>query len=421
MTEPARLVWKIDESVAVTIIEADARSSSRMPGTGVAGSFLTDSGTGCQAVRLGGASHREGSAQAAENPGKLGRRRESVDLTRNGVRMIEVRHLTKRFGRAVAVEDLTFRIEAHDIVGFLGPNGAGKTTTLRLLTGLLWPTGGELRVAGYDVMRHPVEVKRRVGYLPEHDALYREMRVHEYLTYRARLKGVPSREVRRRVQEVLTLCEIAEVRRAPMGTLSKGYCRRVGLADCLLHAPEVLLLDEPTLGLDPGQVCRFRSLMHDLAERHTVLLSTHLLPEVEQICRHVLILNRGRLVAAGETRRVLASAGRRTVVAEIRGDPAGVADGLRTLPHIEEVEMRSAGDGWVRSVCLCAAGSDPREAIAALAATRGWALRELTAEHHSLEDVFLALTRPREQTRGLQASSSGATPCVPSSSSGAEK
>ncbi|HOW98922.1 MAG TPA: ATP-binding cassette domain-containing protein, partial [Kiritimatiellia bacterium] len=240
--------------------------------------------------------------------------------------MIRVTHLTKRFAGCVAVDDVSFRIEPGEVVGFLGVNGAGKTTTLRILSCYLPATSGTAEVAGFDVFRDSLEVRRRIGYLPENAPLYPEMRVDEYLRFRARLKGVSPAACRRRVQEVKDRCGLKDAGRRIIGQLSRGYRQRVGLADCLVHDPELLILDEPTLGLDPAQVIQVRELIRALARRHTILLSTHILPEVEAVCRRVLIINRGRIVASdspGQLRENLQSGAR--AVTEI----AGPADEVR--------------------------------------------------------------------------------------------
>ena len=213
--------------------------------------------------------------------------------------MIDVRHLTKRYGERTAVNDLSFSVERGEVVGFLGPNGAGKSTTLRMLTGFLEPSAGEVRIAGFDAKKQPLEVKRSVGYMPEAVPLYLEMRVVEYLRYRAELKGVPRRDRKQNVDKALELANVADVRGRIIGQLSKGYRQRVGLADALVADPPLLILDEPTAGLDPNQIRQVRDLVRSLGREKTVLLSTHILPEVEAICGRVIILDRGRLVSSG--------------------------------------------------------------------------------------------------------------------------
>ena len=313
--------------------------------------------------------------------------------------MIHARNLTKRFHRRVAVDGLTFKIDRGEIAGFLGPNGAGKTTTMRMLTGFLPPTEGEVTVAGYSVEAQTLEARRRIGYLPEHCPLYPEMRVEEFLRHRAGIKGIPVRQIRARVSAVSEQCGLGDVRRQLIGQLSKGYRQRVGLADALVHEPELLILDEPTIGLDPNQIRQVRELIKSLAGHHTVLISTHILPEAEQLCRRVLIINKGKLVASDSTdnlRRRMASQGR--IRAEIRAP----AEDLR-----RELESLGAGgwsceaqeDGWME------VGFDEnpdipgaREETARRAVTHGWPLRALDHEDSSLEDIFVALTAEPQET-----------------------
>jgi ABC-2 type transport system ATP-binding protein len=306
--------------------------------------------------------------------------------------MVQVSHLTRRFGRTVAVRDVSFDISRGDVVGVLGPNGAGKTTTLRILTGFLPPSGGSVRVGGRDVERDPIGVRRRVGYLPEQCPLYPDMRVDEYLRYRAALKGVPARLVRRRVAEVKETCGLADTGRRVIGHLSKGYRQRVGMADALVHDPELLVLDEPTLGLDPSQIRQARDLIRELSARHTILLSSHILPEIEMTCRRVLILHRGRLLASDSTARLRGLlAGQVRVVAEVRAPEAEVRRALRELPGARLASV-TAADAWCRVVLDAEGPGDLRPRIFETAAREGWSLRELRREQRSLEDVFLALT-----------------------------
>src|SRR6202795_5241205 len=214
--------------------------------------------------------------------------------------MIKVEGLTKRYARTIAFDNISFEVEKGGIVGFLGPNGAGKTTTMRVLTCFLPPTSGSASVAGFDVLEHPLEVKKRIGYLPETPPLYPEMEVHEYLTFVGRLKGISSADVGRRVSEVSERCAVGDVRTKLIGKLSKGYRQRVGLAQAIIHNPEVLVLDEPTSGLDPKQIIETRELIRGLGGQHTVVLSTHILPEVSKTCQRVVVINQGKVVAAGE-------------------------------------------------------------------------------------------------------------------------
>lgn len=308
--------------------------------------------------------------------------------------MIEVKHLVKRFGRTLAVNDISFDVARGEIVGFLGPNGAGKTTTMRVLSSFFPATSGTVRVAGYDVATHSVEVRQRIGYLPENFPVYPEMRVEEYLNYRGQLKGLFGRRLRMRLEDVLEQCALGEARRTVLGVLSRGYRQRVGLADSLLSEPELLILDEPTLGLDPRQIRQMRDLIRGLSDRHTVLLSSHILPEVEAVCRRVLIMNRGRIVAS-DTPAALAArmASGQKVVAEIAGPCAAVAKALETVTGITRVtwDEQSAGE-WGRFQCDCMPGTDIRSALFDLVTRHAWTLRELSVERKNLEDVFVAIT-----------------------------
>ena len=310
--------------------------------------------------------------------------------------MIEVAHLTKHYPGRVAVDDVSFAVSPGEIVGFLGPNGAGKSTTMRILAGYLPATGGTVRVAGFDVATEPMEVRRRIGYLPESCPLHGEMRVDEYLRFRARLKGVPRGALRKRLAEVKEQCGIGDVGSRIIGQLSKGYRQRVGLAESLVHEPELLILDEPTIGLDPHQIRLVRGLIRSLAERHTILLSTHILSEVEMTCRRVLIINKGRIAASDTPDRLRRRMeGEAAVTAELRGPKAEIETALRALPGVSDVSA-DGGDPWTRCVVRAARDPDPRPAIAALAAQRGWPLRELHQEAATLEDIFVNLTKGDE-------------------------
>jgi ABC-2 type transport system ATP-binding protein len=313
--------------------------------------------------------------------------------------MIEVQSLTKRYATQAAVSDVTFSVARGEIVGFLGPNGAGKTTTMRVLTGFLSPSEGTARIAGYDIVRQSRQARASLGYLPESAALYPEMRVREYLTYRARLEGLTGADVRSRVDEAVGRCLLDEVADRKVENLSRGYRQRTALAGALVHEPPVLILDEPTVGLDPAQIIKIREMIRSLGRERAVLLSTHILPEVDAVCDRVLIIDRGRIVAEGtpqELRR--RQAGSPVVHAAFRG---GVAAGeaVRTLPGVVAVE-ETAGDGETRLRVECAEGTDLVEEIFHVAVARGWVLRELTREALSLEDVFVRLTRHDELETG---------------------
>ena len=309
--------------------------------------------------------------------------------------MIEVQNLSKRYPTRLAVDDVTFSVREGEIVGFLGPNGAGKTTTMRMVTGFLPPTSGTARVAGHDVVTQSNAARASLGYLPESAATYPEMRVSEYLSFRARLEGVPGPMVRQRVAEAVDRCLLAEVARRKIENLSKGFRQRVALAGALVHQPRVLILDEPTIGLDPVQIIKIRETIRELGRDRAVLLSTHILPEVEAVCDRVLIIDRGRIVAEGTPADLRAKlAGTPIVRAAFRGS-IPVEEGLAALPGVASVAIESAAEE-TRARIACLKGADPREEVFRLAVERGWVLRELTREAMSLEDVFVGLTRHEE-------------------------
>lgn len=305
--------------------------------------------------------------------------------------MIEVENLTKRFPTQVAVSDVSFSVQRGEIVGFLGPNGAGKTTAMRVLTGFLPPTAGTARVAGYDVVTRSLEARASLGYLPESAALYPEMRVHEYLAYRARLEGVSGSEVKRRVGEAIENCLLQEVAKRKVENLSKGFRQRTALAGALVHQPPVLILDEPTVGLDPMQIIKIRETIRSLGRERAVLLSTHILPEVDAVCDRVLIIDRGRIVAQGTASELRSRLAGSPIV---RASFAGRVDAgeLAGLPGVISVSQES-DDDETRVRLECATDADPREEIFRTAVARGWTLRELARERLSLEDVFVRLTR----------------------------
>jgi ABC-2 type transport system ATP-binding protein len=304
--------------------------------------------------------------------------------------MIEVVDLTRRYGRTTAVEGVSFEVERGRIVGFLGPNGAGKSTTMRILAGYMPATSGTASVAGHEVHRESLEARRNLGYLPEGVPLYPEMRVEEYLAYRARIKGVPRRERRGRIQEVMERCAVTDARRRLIGALSKGYRQRVGLAEALLHDPPVLILDEPTIGLDPNQIRQVRELIRGLGADHTILLSTHILPEVEMVCDRVIIIHNGRLVFEDSLGHIGGGAGAKVVV-ECRA-PAERAEAVfRAVPGVREVRRRTEGDFGLFEISA-SPGEDVREAIHRRVVENGWELRELRAERPSLEEIFVRYT-----------------------------
>ncbi len=309
--------------------------------------------------------------------------------------MIEVQNLTKTYPTQTAVADVTFSVKQGEIVGFLGPNGAGKTTAMRVLTAFLPPTSGTARVAGYDVVTHSKEARASLGYLPESAALYPELRVREYLAYRARLEGISGGEVRRRVDEAVDRCLLGEVAGRKIDNLSKGYRQRTALAGALVHQPPVLVLDEPTVGLDPAQIIKIREMIRALGRERAVLLSTHILPEVDAVCDRVLIIDRGRIVAEGTPQELRTRlAGTPVVRAAFKGS-IDVRPALERLAGIVKIDEEQ-GPEETRVRLECSAGADPSEEIFHLAVANGWVLRELAREALSLEDVFVRLTRHEE-------------------------
>ncbi|MFK7909323.1 MAG: ATP-binding cassette domain-containing protein [Akkermansiaceae bacterium] len=308
--------------------------------------------------------------------------------------MIDVRNLTKRYGRHSAVNDISFQVGSGKIVGFLGPNGAGKTTTLRMLTGYLPPTSGSAEVAGYDIFRQSLKARRNIGYMPENVPLYLDMRVREYLRYRAQLKGLSGKQARQNIWEAMELCSLLDVRRKMIKTLSKGYRQRVGLADALIHQPDLLVLDEPTNGLDPNQIRSIRKLITRLGEKHTILLSTHILSEVEMTCDHVIIVDEGKIKATGSPSELIGqmrAAGKITI--ELHADPETAAGAISRLDHVKKVIEEDSGDEWTRFSILVDSGTDTREKLANLANQYGWPVRTLHRHQATLEDVFVELTR----------------------------
>lgn len=327
--------------------------------------------------------------------------------------MIEVQNLTRRFGDHVAVDDLSFRLEAGEVVGFLGPNGAGKSTTMRMLAGYLPATRGTITIGGFDVLRQSLEVRRRIGYLPENVPLYREHRVEEMLRFQARLHRMPRGEREARIGAVLERVGLTERRRSLIGDLSRGLRQRVGIAVALLPQPAVLILDEPTSGLDPLQRIEVRKLVQDLAREHTVLLSSHILAEVEAICPRVLIVHRGRCLADGRREELVAKLGGGAEAVFVEAVVPDVADARRllgTLPGVTSVEV-GARVGIHQSFRVRGAG-DLREDVGALAAAKRWALRELTFERATLEKLFTALVLGEELGSTESAAASTGAPAA---------
>ena len=312
--------------------------------------------------------------------------------------MITVKGLTKRYAHNTAVNDISFEVQKGQIVGFLGPNGAGKTTTMRMLTCFLTPSAGTATVAGFDILEQPFEVKKRIGYLPETPPVYPEMRIAEYLTFVGRLKGLTGSDLRSRVDYSCERCAIADVKDKIIGKLSKGYRQRVGLAQAIIHNPDVLILDEPTAGLDPKQINETRDLIKSLAGDHTVILSTHILPEVSQTCEQVIIINKGKVVATDSVSNLQGRArSGESVLLEIGArngsvDPVAVQHTLEQVSGVTRVVFKE--DGQRRAVFEVEGqkGRSLRGDLARAVVESGWDLNELRAASMSLEEIFLQLT-----------------------------
>ena len=312
--------------------------------------------------------------------------------------MIEVVNLTKRYAGHTAVSNISFTVRRGEVVGLLGPNGAGKSTTMRVLSAYLPASSGSVRIAGLDVFRDSVEVRRRIGYMPENNPLHHDMRVREYLKFRARLKGLGVRQSRQRTDVVMELCGLTDVSRRIIGHLSKGYRQRVGLADALVHEPELIILDEPTIGLDPNQIRSVRQLIKSLANDHTVLISTHILPEAEMTCNRMVIMYEGQILAADtpENLQQLMSSNSQ-VVAEIAAPLADLQECWAGMPEVETYDVAAAEGDFFRCALTPRNGLDLRPRVFDLVRERGWSLRELTRNRHSLEDIYVQLTRPGEE------------------------
>jgi len=308
-----------------------------------------------------------------------------------GLPVVEVRELTKRYGERLAVDRISFTVHRGEIVALLGPNGAGKTTTMRVLTCFMPATSGDAVIAGYDIWTQSLEVRRRLGYMPESVPLYTEMRVREYLGFRARLKGVGAHDRSRRIEEVAERCRVDDVLDRIIGQLSKGYRQRVGLAECLIHNPEILILDEPTIGLDPTQIRETRTLIKEIGSDRTVILSTHILPEAEMVSNRVLIIHQGRLVPEGQIAALRKAS---TVTLEARGDAARIEKALLDVEGVTKVRRAGpgAGEGAHRFEVEGAAGGRAREAISRKLVEAGSPAREMKSAGADLEEIFVRIT-----------------------------
>jgi ABC-2 type transport system ATP-binding protein len=309
--------------------------------------------------------------------------------------MIEVENLSKSYAGFRAVQDISFHVKKGEIVGFLGPNGAGKSTTMKILAGYLPPTDGKISIAGFDVVNDSLEVRKRIGYMPENVPLYTDMRVNEFLRFRAELKKVQRRKIKERVESVKQLCSLKDVENKIIGTLSKGYRQRVGLADAMVHDPDLLILDEPTIGLDPNQIRAVRDLIKDLGQHHTILLSTHILSEVELTCSRVLVINRGRIEASDTPANLTKLVrGGGSIVLEVKAPSADIIAKIEALPDVEDVEINTPADGdWNHAKIFAKPGVDVREKVYELVRQNNWPLRELTRVRATLEEAFVELTQ----------------------------
>jgi ABC-2 type transport system ATP-binding protein len=308
--------------------------------------------------------------------------------------MIEVSQLTKRYAGSTAVDAISFKVGKGEIVGFLGPNGAGKSTTIKMLTCFLTPTSGSARIGGFDIEKDSIQVRRRIGYMPENVPLYPDMRVHEYLKFRGALKGLTAKKLSDGMGEAIEICSLKEVENKIIGTLSKGYRQRVGLADALVNKPDLLILDEPTNGLDPQQIRHFRELIKDLGKRHTIFLSTHILPEVEMTCDRLLIIHRGKLLASdtpqGLVRRRLEGG---DLIVELDANPGKASAALKKLKGVTSVDEERNLGGWVRYKIASKGSPDLAEKVFELAIERKWKIREMSRRDVSLEDAFVDLVK----------------------------
>jgi ABC-2 type transport system ATP-binding protein len=310
--------------------------------------------------------------------------------------MIQANGLTHYYGPYCAIKDVSFGVKQGEILGFLGPNGAGKTTTMRIITGFMPPTRGTVTVDGYDVVEKSLEARRRIGYLPETVPLYTDMTVNGYLKYMGTLRGMPPKAIKRRVDEVVGVCRLGEYRKTLIGKLSKGFRQRVGIAQAIIHEPEVLVLDEPTIGIDPIQVVETRRLIEELGKSQTVVLSSHILPEVSMICHRVLIINEGKIVAE-DTPENLATGlqGMDRLEVEVGGPVAQVLPALRGLEGVESITHRATGQRQIYSVQV-QTGKDLRDTISRVIISNGWSLLSMQSIGMSLEEIFLKLTTQEE-------------------------
>jgi ABC-2 type transport system ATP-binding protein len=325
-----------------------------------------------------------------------------VPLKSEDSRLIEVDHLTKSYGKNVAVNDISFNVSKGEILGFLGPNGAGKTTTMRILTGYLPATSGSARIVGFDVFEQSMEVRRRIGYLPENPPLYPDMSVHSYLEFVARIKGVAGGDIANRVDRAMEMTNLKDRREELIKRLSRGFKQRVGIAQAVVHNPDVVILDEPTVGLDPKQIIEVRRLIKGLAGEHTIILSTHILPEASQTCDRVVIINRGRIAAVDTPDNLTTQLkGSERVQMEVRGDEVALRDAIEHVEEITKIDIQAIDNSdHLKVLVESEPGTDLRVKLSAAVVGKGLELYELRAVSLSLEDIFLQLTT--EETQASQ-------------------
>ena len=309
--------------------------------------------------------------------------------------MIRVENLTKYYGTRLAVDDISFNVEKGEIVGFLGPNAAGKTTTMRILTGFLMPTNGDISVASYNMLSHSLEARQHIGYLPEAVPLYRDETVRSYLDFLAEIRGLDKSKRKTRIEDVVEICHLEEYVDVLIGKLSKGFRQRVGVAQAIIHDPEVLILDEPTIGIDPIQVSMTRQLIKELGKEHTILLSTHILPEVSMSCERVIIIHEGKIVAEDRIENLSSMiSGSKRIRLEVEGPSEQVIEGLKQTEGVHQVSYQ---DSYY--TVECSAGQDPRSKIMGTIVQGGWTLLSLESIEMSLEDIFLKLTAEEETSQ----------------------
>jgi len=307
--------------------------------------------------------------------------------------MIEIKDLVKKFGTTKVLDQVSFTVNKGEILGFLGPNGAGKTTTMKIITSFWGATSGSVSIDGLNVAENSLETRKKIGYLPENVPLYEDMRVDEYLRFIAEIRKIPSDKIKTRIQEVAELSNLEKVLHRPIDELSKGFRQRVGLAQAIIHDPEILILDEPTTGLDPNQIVEIRDLIKRLGKEKTVIFSTHILSEVSATCDRVIIINNGKIVGEGSPSELIQKAGvKEFLTLAVRGEQFDVVEKIRAIETVAKVEVKRFEDGVVTLEIEPAEGHDPREAVMMVVINSGWGIVEFTQKQHSLEDVFRALT-----------------------------